>query len=257
MNSIQQIRLTGNRLAQRTARALLDIVFPPLCMGCRKRVSEPHALCAACWLAISFIEAPLCAKCGTPFDADPGGETLCGPCHIHRHDFDRARSLFRYDDASKSLILGLKHGDRLDHLPGLARWLARAGGELLRDSDIIVPVPLHRWRLWKRRFNQSALLAEQIARHSGKPHRPLVLIRTRHTPSQGEMPSAKARRRNVLRAFKVPSARLAEIRGRRILLVDDVFTTGATLNACARALKRAGAARVDVLTVSRVVRPSS
>ena len=121
----------------------------------------------------------------------------------------------------------------------------------------LMPVPLHRWRLWKRRFNQSALLAEDMARLSGKPHRPLVLIRTRHTASQGEMPSPKARRRNVLGAFKVPPARIPEIRGRKVLLVDDVFTTGATLDACARALKRAGAVRVDVLTVSRVVRPSS
>jgi ComF family protein len=257
MNSFQQVRTTADQLLTRATRAVLDIFFPPLCMSCRKRVSEPHALCAACWLAISFIERPLCARCGNPFDADPGSETICGPCHLHPHNFDRARSLFRYDDASKSLVLGLKHGDRLDHLPGLARWLARAGDELLRDADVIVPVPLHRWRLWKRRFNQSALLAENLARHSGKPHRPLVLIRTRHTASQGEMPSAKARRRNVLGAFRVPPATLAEVRGRKILLVDDVFTTGATLDACARALKRAGAARVDVITVSRVVRPSS
>jgi ComF family protein len=257
MNAIQQIRTTADQFASRAARALLDLLFPPLCMGCRKRVSEPHALCAACWIAISFIAPPVCSKCGNPFDVDPGTETICGYCHLHPHDFERARSLFRYDDVSKALILGLKHGDRLDHLPGLGRWLARAGGELLRDADVIVPVPLHRWRLWKRRFNQSALLAEHLARQSGKPHRPLALIRSRHTPSQGEMPSAKARRRNVLRAFKVPPARIAEIRGRKVLLIDDVFTTGATLDACARALKRAGAARVDVLTVSRVVRPSS
>lgn len=257
MNAIQQIRATGHQVARRTSRAVVDLLFPPLCMSCRKRVGEPHALCAACWLAISFIEAPVCAKCGNPFDADPGGETLCGPCHIRPHDFHRARSLFRYDEASKGLILGLKHGDRLDHLPGLARWLARAGGELLSDTDIIVPVPLHRWRLWKRRFNQSSLLAEHISRQSGIPHRPLVLVRTRHTPSQGEMPSAKARRRNVLSAFKVPPARAGEIRGRKVLLIDDVFTTGATLDACARALRRAGAVRIDVLTLSRVVRPSS
>ena len=257
MNAMEQIRASGNSLARRLARPLLDVFFPPLCMSCRKRVSEPHALCASCWLAVPFIEGACCNKCGTPFEADPGGETVCGACHAKPHDFDRARALFKYDDASKALILGLKHGDRLDHLPGLGRWLTRAGDELLRSADIIVPVPLHRWRLWKRRYNQAALLAEQLSRQSGKPHRPLLLERTRHTPSQGEMPSAKARRRNVLSAFRVPSGVREQVRGKRILLIDDVFTTGATVNACARALKRAGAAQVDVLTASRVVRPGS
>jgi ComF family protein len=257
MNAVQQIRTSGTHLTRRIARRLLDLFFPPLCMSCRIRVSEPHALCATCWLAISFIEGALCARCGTPFESDPGGETICGACHAKPHDFGRARALFKYDEQSKGLILGLKHGDRLDHLPGLARWLTRAGDELLRSADIIVPVPLHRWRLWKRRYNQAALLAEQLSRHSAKPHRPLLLERTRQTPSQGEMPSAKARRRNVLSAFKVPAQMRDQVRGKRILLIDDVFTTGATVDACARALKRAGAAQVDVLTVSRVVRPGS
>ena len=165
--------------------------------------------------------------------------------------------MFKYDDASKGLILGLKHGDRLDHLPGLARWIGRAGSDLLASADMIVPVPLHPWRLWKRRYNQAALIAEELSHLSGKPHCPLVLQRTRNTPSQGEMPSAKARRRNVLAAFKVPSEKRAEVSGKKILLIDDVLTTGATLDACARALKRAGARSVDVLTVSRVVRPGS
>lgn len=249
---------TGRRQSnpvRRIGRLFLDIFFPPLCMSCRKRVAEPHALCPACWSAIAFIAGAVCAKCGTPFESDPGGETLCGPCHANPHSFDRARSLFKYDDASKGLVLGLKHGDRLDHVPGLARWLGRTGAELLNNTDMIVPVPLHRWRLWKRRYNQAALLAEQLSRWSGKPHLPLLLQRTRPTPSQGEMTSAKARRRNVLGAFKIPPGSRENLRGRRVLLVDDVFTTGATLDACARALKRAGVARVEVLTLARVVRP--
>jgi ComF family protein len=256
MSAVEQIRTNGNLLVRRILRGVMDLFFPPLCMGCRKRVAEPQALCSACWVAISFIEGAVCARCGLPFEADPGGETTCGACHSKPHNFDCARSLFKYDDASKGLILRLKHGDRLDHVPGLARALARVGGELLDRADAIVPVPLHRWRLWKRRFNQSALLAEQLSRISAKPHRPLLLVRTRHTPSQGEMASQKARRRNVLAAFRVPRERLPEVRGRRILLIDDVFTTGATLDACARALKRAGASQVNVLTLSRVVRPS-
>ncbi|HEX5280824.1 MAG TPA: ComF family protein [Micropepsaceae bacterium] len=247
-------RLKSNSV-RRIGRALLDTFFPPLCMSCRKRVAEPHALCPSCWSAIAFIAGAVCSKCGTPFETDPGGETLCGPCHANPHSFDRARSLFKYDDASRGLILGLKHGDRLDHVPGLTRWLGRTGAELLNNADLIVPVPLHRMRLWKRRYNQAALLAEQLSRWSGKPHVPLLIQRTRPTPSQGEMTSAKARRRNVLGAFKVPPRFRTGVQGKKVLLVDDVFTTGATLDACARALKRAGAARVEVLTLARVVRP--
>src|SRR5258706_9181014 len=247
----------AGRAARHGVRAVLDLLFPPLCMSCKTRLFEPHALCATCWRAMSFIDGPLCVRCGMPFDIDPGGETICGSCHAKAPDFDRARSLFRYDDASKRLILGFKHGDRLDQAPAFARWLERTGRPLLAEADLIVPVPLHRGRLWKRRYNQAAILAKGLSRLSSRPHDPLLLHRSRATPSQGEMPSAKARRRNVQRAFAVPVAKAARLNGQNILLVDDLFTTGATLNACARALKRAGAARVDALTLARVVRAGS
>lgn len=221
------------------------------------RVGEAHALCAACWNAISFIEGAFCSCCGSPFDVDPGSETLCGACLARPNDFTRARSLFRYDDSSKPLILAFKHGDRLDHAPAFARWLDRTGRALFADAELLVPVPLHRWKLWRRRYNQSAVVAERLSKLSGVPYDPLALEKRRATKSQGEMPSAKARRRNVLNAFRVPSEKAADVRDRNVLLIDDVFTTGATLNACARALKRAGAARVDALTLARVVRPQS
>lgn len=244
-------------LARRGAKSALNFVFPPLCVSCRMRVGEAHALCAACWNAISFIEGALCSSCGSPFDIDPGSETVCSGCLAYPNDFTHARSLFRYDDASKPLILAFKHGDRLDHAPAFARWLDRTGRPLFADAELLVPVPLHRWKLWRRRYNQSAVLAERLSKLSGVPHDPLALEKRRATKSQGEMVSAKARRRNVLNAFHVPSEKVAQVRGRNMLLVDDVFTTGATLNACARALKRAGAARVDALTLARVVRPQS
>ena len=237
-------------------RVGLDLVFPPLCVACKARIGEPHALCAACWNAMTFVEGACCTRCGMPFEVDPGDETLCGPCHAKPRDFDRARAILQYDDASKRLILAFKYADRLDHAPAFARWLERAGRALLAEADVLVPVPLHRWRLWKRRYNQAAVLAERLARLSGKPHAPLLLERKRQTPSQGTMPSAKARRRNVLGAFRVPEQQRALVQGRRVVLIDDVFTTGATLDACARALKRAGAAGVDALTLARVVRPS-
>ena len=182
---------------------------------------------------------------------------MCGACHARAHDFTRARALLRYDDASKPLILGFKYGDRLDQAPAFARWLERTGRPLLSETDLIVPVPLHRWRLWRRRYNQAAVLALHLARLSNVPCEALVLERKRPTPSQGEMKSAKARRKNVLGAFRVAQLKIAAVRGRNILLVDDVFTTGATLDACARALKRAGAARVDALTLARVVKTVS
>lgn len=255
MSMQREITVSAGALARRGGHAALDVLFPPLCMSCRARLSEPHSLCAACWSAISFIDEPLCERCGIPFDIDPGGETLCGPCHAKPRDFDTARSLLRYDDASKPLILTFKHGDRLDQAPAFARWLERTGRSLLSEADLVVPVPLHRWRLWRRRYNQAAIVASRIARLCARPYDPLALERKRPTPSQGKMASAKARRRNVLGAFRVPPAKNASVKGQAVLLVDDVFTTGATLDACARALKRAGAARVDALTLSRVVRP--
>ncbi len=241
-------------LLAKTGRTLLDAIYPPLCISCRAATGEAHGLCAACWSKINFLDGPQCAACGLPFEIDPGGETLCAPCHTEPPDFDRACSVMHYDDASKALVLALKRADRHDLVPPLARWLERGGRELVAEADLIIPVPLHRWRLWARRFNQSALLAQKLARLSAKPYDPLALIRTRPTPSQGAMPSAGARKKNVQGAFKVADP--AAVAGKAVLLVDDVYTTGATVNSCARALKKAGAARVLVVTLARVVRPS-
>jgi ComF family protein len=237
------------------ARAVLDLVYPPLCIACRGQVAEPGALCADCWRNIRFLDGPMCACCGLPFEFDSGGETLCAGCHARPPAFDKARAVMRYDEASRGPILALKHGDRLDLAPAFARWLDRGGRALLEEADLVIPVPLHPRRLWSRRYNQSAELARALARLAAKPTRLEVLIRARATPSQGAMRSAKARRRNMLGAFKVSPRHKSAIAARNILLVDDVLTTGATAEACARALKRAGAAKVFVLALARVVRP--
>jgi len=238
----------------RLFRSALNLLFPPLCVACRAHVADPGSLCSDCWRQVSFIEGPVCTACGLPFDLGPGGETLCAACHAKPPRFDRACSVMRYDDASRRLVLALKWADRLDLSPAFARWMERSGRSLLEEADLIVPVPLHRFRLWRRRYNQAAVIAQGLAKASGRAYEPTLLQRLRATPSQGKMPSAKARRRNMLGAFAVPKPRRAEVKGRTVLLVDDVLTTGATLDACARSLKRAGAARVLALTLARVVR---
>lgn len=244
------------KIFRRAGRRVVDLVYPPLCILCREPVGEPDSLCAACWSGLHFIDGPICAACGLPFEVDPGAGTLCGACIARPPHFDGARAILRYDDASKKPVLALKHADRLDLVPAFARWLERSGRPFLTGCDLIVPVPLHRFRLWKRRYNQAAELTRTLARATGLPANPLLLERRKPTPSQGTMPSAKARRRNVLGAFAVPKARRGEVKGKTILLVDDVLTTGATADACARALKRAGAAAVYVLALARVVRPA-
>jgi ComF family protein len=180
------------------------------------------------------------------------GENFCAVCLARKPAFDSARAIMAYDDKSRGAILALKHADRLELVPGFARWLSRNG--VLADCDLIVPVPLHRFRLWQRRYNQSAELARRLAAGRNIAANPFALVKTRSTASQGEMASAKARRRNVQRAFQVPDP--TGVRGRNVLLLDDVLTTGATAEACARALKRAGAARVHVLALARVVKAS-
>lgn len=240
---------------RRLGRYGLDLFFPPLCASCREPVGEPHSLCARCWSGLSFLEGPCCVVCGYPFEFDSGGQTGCAACVARPPAFDSARAALRYDDASRDLILAFKRADRLDLAPAFAKWLVRCGRTLLAEADALVPVPLHPLRLWSRRFNQAAVLARDLAKTAPPVAAPFLLERARRTPSQGEMPSAKARRRNVLGAFRV--ARPDAVRGKKLVLIDDVFTTGATVDACARALKRAGADKVFVLTLARVVRAAS
>jgi ComF family protein len=240
---------------KRIGRDALDFLYPPLCISCRSQVAEPGSLCSTCWQDVAFLDGPSCLCCGLPFDLDPGGETLCASCLADPPSFDRARAVMRYDEKSRGPILAFKHGDRLDLVPGFARWLRRAGRLLLDDADVIVPIPLHARRLWTRRYNQAAELSRALGKLSGKPVDAMLLTRIHATPSQGAMPSAAARRRNMRGAFQVPASRKEDVANRTVLLIDDVLTTGATVNACARVLKRAGASKVHVLALARVVRP--
>lgn len=246
--------------AGRAARAVLDAVLPPQCLSCGTVTDAPGKLCPACWSKITWLAAPLCQCCGAPFEFDPQAGArdplLCGACLREPPAFARARAVFRYDDAGRGLILAFKHGDRLHGAPAYGQWLARAGAELLGDADLVAPVPLHWTRLAWRRYNQSALLANEAARIVGRRCVPDLLVRTRRTRQQGDMGRA-ARRRNVQRAFRVARRHASLVAGRRIVLVDDVLTTGATAESCVRALHDAGAAAVDLLTLARVVRPAA
>lgn len=243
----------AEKMLFRVARFLVDALLPPLCLSCQGAVSEPGSLCPACWSKIAFLTPPACACCGLPFDFEMGEGALCGECLAEPPRFARARAVLRYDEASRGLILGLKHADRLEGAPAFARWMARAGAELLAEADLLVPVPLHRWRLLARRYNQAALLAMALSRLSGVAAVPDLLVRLRRTPPQGHL-SRSGRARNVAGAFAVAPRRAAGLAGKRVVLVDDVLTSGATVNECATALLRCGAGRVDVLTLGRVIR---
>ena len=235
----------------------LNAVLPPRCLACGALVERSGALCADCWPEVAFIAPPYCACCGLPFEYDLGPEALCGACTREPPAYDRARAVMRYNDASRRLILAFKHGDRTEGAPAYGAWLARAGADLIAGADMILPVPLHRWRLLSRRYNQAALLAQALGRETGLPVVTDLLLRRRHTPSQGRL-SPAARRRNVAGAFAVRASGRASgkarLAGRRVLLVDDVYTTGATIEACARVLRRGGAAAVSVLVLARVLR---
>jgi ComF family protein len=239
--------------ARRGADGLLDALLPPRCLACRGPVDRQGLLCAGCWRAVSFIAAPYCAVCGLPFAHDEGPGAVCAGCAARPPRFDRARAGTVYDDGARPLILGFKLGDRTETATALGRWLMRAGEELLADADLIVPVPLHRWRLWQRRFNQSAMLALILGRESGIEAAVDLLVRRRLTRTQRGL-SRGERRRNVAGAFAVRPGQAERVSGARIVLVDDVLTTGATVEEACRVLRRAGAARVDVLTLARVVR---
>lgn len=236
----------------RAGAAALDVLLPPRCIGCGAGVGGQGTLCPACWREIDFIAGPCCTACGLPFDYDFGDDGLCGACARRRPPYGRACAAVVYTDASRRLVLDFKRGDRTDAAPVLARWMARAGAGLLEKAEVIVPVPLHRRRLIARRYNQSALLALAIGRLAGLPVAVDLLRRVRPTRSQGGL-SRAARRRNVQGAFALRLGAQDRLAGRRVLLVDDVMTTGATVEACARTLRRGGSGTVDVLALARVV----
>ena len=252
MTNAETLRMAAQGLRRSFARQLFWLLFPPVCYGCDRHVAEPCSLCGACWSRVRFVERPYCPVLGTPFSHDLGAEIVSAEAIAAPPPFRRARSVAAHEGVIARMVYGLKYNDRTDLGPWMARWMWRAGAELLEDCDVIVPVPLHARRFWTRRFNQSAELSRHLGHLSGKPFAPDALRRVKWTTPQVGL-GHDARRRNVSGVFKVPDAQEIKVRGRRILLVDDVYTTGATAKAATRALLRGGASSVDVLTFSRVL----
>jgi len=231
---------------------LADLLPPPVCVVCRTRIGRHGLICGACFAKIDFIAPPLCDQLGVPLPYDAGAPLLSAAAIAKPPVYDRARAVARYSSTMRELVQSFKYRDRHEGLPLFGRWLSKAGAELLADAEFILPVPLYASRLWSRRFNQSAMLAHAVGRVARVPVDCFVLKRVRRTASQVGL-SADQRRRNVAGAFKVPQAQAGRVKGRKVLVIDDVITTGATAEACARALRRAGAARVDVLALARAV----
>src|SRR5712692_1376968 len=220
---------------RRIGRALVDGVLPPRCLACGAVVGEPDAMCGQCWATMTFFAPPWCTNCGLPFPHPMGEGAVCAECARGRASWDRARAVLRYDRHSRRLVLALKHGDRTHLARALGGWMCRAGGEILDEVDLLVPVPLHWTRLFARRYNQAGLLAHAIHAAGGPPVAPDWLIRRRRTPSQGRL-GPLARARNVRGAFALK--RGCSVAGKRVVIVDDVLTTGATVEECARVLHR-------------------
>ena len=243
---------SARAIMRRLVGHMTDFIVPPTCLGCRERVSDRDTLCSACWREITFIRAPLCDRLGIPLAFDPGGPIiLSASAMANPPAYQRARAAATFGPVVRGLVHSFKYAD--SHTPRhlFANWLKLAGHELLADADLIVPIPLHHWRLASRRFNQAAILANDLHRLTGVPSNPLVLVRTRRTSSQVGLTLVE-RKANVRGAVKVRPSRQNAIQGRRIILVDDVITTGATISAAADVLLRAGAAHVDALALALV-----
>ncbi len=239
-------------IARTLCRHAVDFALPPRCPACGAIVPEPRHFCLDCWRSLTFLGEPCCAHCGLPFEHGGGGDALlCGRCLAEPPRFDRLRAAVAYGETARKVALKLKYGGR----PGVAETLARLMARHLGRGDgeaVLVPVPLHRWRIWRRGYNQAALIAAALSRRSAIPAELEALRRVRSTPLLRGL-GRRERALAVRGAFRVGEAGRAALAGRRAILVDDVFTSGATANACAKALKRAGAARVEILCWARVV----
>ena len=249
MQNLQYWESVKNRVGQ-----AVDIVLPPRCVVSGEIVDRQGAVSAKVWRDLHFVAAPICDCCGYPFGFEVADKTLCASCLSDPPPFKSARAALVYDDTSRDMILKFKHGDKTHAVHAFISWLKRAGAEMLPDADLIIPVPLHRWRLLKRRYNQAALIALYLARQTNALYAPDILLRQKATQTQGHL-SVKDRAQNVKNAFVIPEKGIAALKDKKVVLVDDVYTTGATINECCKVLHKAGAGQIDVLTVARVVRP--
>lgn len=230
----------------------VNLLLPPLCSLCKAPVNDPQKLCTSCWSELSFIQKPFCVLCGYPFEYDMGEGAQCNFCMDSPPSYDHMRSAFQYEGVVKKLLLGFKHGDRTDFLPLLVGWLSTLYHEDPElSADLILPVPIHKGRLFKRRYNQAALLADGLAKKVNLPSDSFLLKRIKKTPPQTG--TRQERLQNVKKAFLISERDLVILKEKTILLIDDVVTTGATIEACASTLKKAGANQVKVLSLARVV----
>ncbi len=241
------------RISREYSQRALDIVYPSSCPICFSAVQQDGFLCTDCWTKTPFIERPFCERSGVPFEHDLGEGLISPEVMANPPVWSRARAVARYEDGpARQLVHRLKYGDRLELARNMGRWMARAGADILPGAHALAPIPLHRRRLFSRRFNQAAALADAVSKACGVPADPLALARVKPTVPQVGLTRAQ-RADNVQGAFRVPDKARPRIVGRRMVLIDDVMTSGATSNACARALLRAGAEQVDLLVFARVV----
>jgi ComF family protein len=242
--------MLSSRLFAGLSRSVVDFALPPRCSGCGTIVDDVDSFCASCWSKLEFLGAGGCSRCGLPLQATDA--EICGVCLARPPRLDRIRSAVAYDEISRSIAIRLKYGRKVALARTMSRYMCAVLGDLPADA-VFVPVPLHRSRLWRRGFNQSAIVARDLSRRTGAPVAVDALERVRPTPPLKGL-NTRQRRRTVAGAFRARAG--MELRGRTVVLVDDVLTTGSTANACARVLKRAGAQRVELISWARVLRPS-
>lgn len=242
------------RQAQKKMMIGVDAILPPRCPMSGEIVDEQGMICAEIWAGMEFVSAPYCGTCGIPFDFETEAhEGQCLSCLKTLPPYNSARAALRYNDTSRDMILGFKHGDKTHMAPSFMPWLKRAGEGMLGNADLLIPVPLHPMRLLSRRYNQAGIIAQCLSKETGIKHLPMALKRTRATVSQGHLKSDE-RAKNVRKAFAVRKQYESYLNAKNVVLIDDVFTTGATVNECTKVLKKTGAARVDILTLARVVK---
>ena len=234
------------------AKRLLDIVYPPHCISCGVDIDKNGNVCAKCWGDISFITDPQCNVCGFPFDFEMQEGSICAGCTKNMPHFSKARAVFLYDDSSYRMITSFKYNDRVENRLAYARWMVRAGAGMLHEADLIIPVPLHFFKLIMRQYNQAALLAHELAKIVDKQVLANAITRKKYTKTQAVF-SHKGRFKNIKGAFQINPKYQNLIANKKILLVDDVITTGATANECAKILLKSGAGRVELLTLAKTL----